>query len=718
MRGRAGSVAKPIVLVADDDPVSRMIIVEVLAAEGLRIAEAEDGRQALERALELRPDLIVLDLMMPHMDGFQVCAELRELPGFEDLPVLVLTGLDDSDALDRAFHAGATDFAARPVAATMLKHRVRFLLRSRRTLAELRTSQARLANAQRVARLGNWHYDLTTGTISLSAEGARLLGLVEGRLACTVAEFTAMVPDDDAARLQQAVTTTLRTGRAFRLDHRVTLNEETRHLHTQASPTHDGDGNIDGLAGTSQDISERVENEARMRALAFYDTLTGLPNRVLFTDLLRAALARAQRLDRHVAVMFLDLDGFKSINDTMGHRAGDRVLEQVALRLRDITREYDTIARGGDDAPALTIGRLGGDEFLLAITDLGHADDAARVASRILEGLRAPIRTRDGEIRVSASIGVSVYPEDGADVDELLKNADTALYAAKDLGRNTLEFYSPQLSEAAIHRMVLEGRLRDAVERQEFTLFYQPQVDTRLGRITGVEALLRWQHPELGIVGPAHFVDTLEETGLIHAIGPWIVRTAADQLKAWHDEGFLAMQMAINLSGEQLRQPDIVEILDRAAMEAGVERAFIEFEITESILIGAGSQGVSAVNALKARGYRLAMDDFGTGYSSLSYLTHLPVDCLKIDRSFTADILTNTTHAAVVETIIDLAGKLNIEPLVEGVERDEQCDRLRELGCTRMQGYLFGKPMPASEVVSLLRASSVTGQPALPLAGA
>ena len=718
MRGRAGSVAKPIVLVADDDPVSRMIIVEVLAAEGLRIAEAEDGRQALERALELRPDLIVLDLMMPHMDGFQVCAELRELPGFEDLPVLVLTGLDDSDALDRAFHAGATDFAARPVAATMLKHRVRFLLRSRRTLAELRTSQARLANAQRVARLGNWHYDLTTGTISLSAEGARLLGLVEGRLACTVAEFTAMVPDDDAARLQQAVTTTLRTGRAFRLDHRVTLNEETRHLHTQASPTHDGDGNIDGLAGTSQDISERVENEARMRALAFYDTLTGLPNRVLFTDLLRAALARAQRLDRHVAVMFLDLDGFKSINDTMGHRAGDRVLEQVALRLRDITREYDTIARGGDDAPALTIGRLGGDEFLLAITDLGHADDAARVASRILEGLRAPIRTRDGEIRVSASIGVSVYPEDGADVDELLKNADTALYAAKDLGRNTLEFYSPQLSEAAIHRMVLEGRLRDAVERQEFTLFYQPQVDTRLGRITGVEALLRWQHPELGIVGPAHFVDTLEETGLIHAIGPWIVRTAADQLKAWHDEGFLAMQMAINLSGEQLRQPDIVEILDRAAMEAGVERAFIEFEITESILIGAGSQGVSAVNALKARGYRLAMDDFGTGYFSLSYLTHLPVDCLKIDRSFTADILTNTTHAAVVETIIDLAGKLNIEPLVEGVERDEQCDRLRELGCTRMQGYLFGKPMPASEVVSLLRASSVTGQPALPLAGA
>jgi diguanylate cyclase (GGDEF)-like protein len=706
MNAHAGRNPKPIVLVADADPVSRRIVVDVLAAEGLRIAEAADGRQALERALELRPDLIVLDLILPHMDGFQVCAELREHPDFEDLPILVLTGLDDSDALDRAFHAGASDFAARPVAATMLAHRVRFLLRSKRTLDELRTSQARLANAQRVARLGNWHYDLATGTITLSAEGARLLGLPDGHQTCTVAEFTAMVPAEDAARLQQAVTSTLRTGRPFRLDHRVTLNEETRHLHTQASPTRSEQGDIDGLAGTSQDISERVESEARMRALAFYDTLTGLPNRVLFTDLLRAALARAQRLNRHVAVMFLDLDGFKSINDTMGHRAGDRVLEQVALRLSEITRDYDTIARGGDDAPALTIGRLGGDEFLLAITDLDHADDAARVATRILEGFRAPIRTQDGEIRVSASIGVSVYPEDGADVDDLLKNADTALYAAKDLGRNTFEFYSPQLSEAAIHRMVLEGRLRDAVERNEFVLFYQPQVDTTVGRITGVEALLRWQHPELGIVGPAHFVDTLEETRLIHAIGKWIVRTAAGQLRMWHDEGFSDLQMAINLSGEQLRQPEIVEILDSAAMEAGIERSFIEFEITESILIGAGSQGVNAVNALKARGYRLAMDDFGTGYSSLSYLTHLPVDCLKIDRSFTADILTNTTHAAVVETIIDLAGKLNIEPLVEGVERDEQRDRLRELGCTRMQGYLFGKPTPAAEVLDLLRAQA------------
>jgi diguanylate cyclase (GGDEF)-like protein len=694
----------PLVLVAAHDAGWRNAIREVLAADGLRVIEAEDGRQALERTLELRPDLLVLDVLLPQLDGCQVCAELRARPACADLPILVLTELDDADALEGAFHAGVTDFATRPVVPTLLAHRVRYMLRAKRALDELRANQATLARAQRMARLGSWEFEVATGTVRLSPEGAHLLGLSAGPACCTLDQLLVHVPEEDAARLISLVAASVRTGRAFRADHGVVLEGEARHLHTQAAPLRDEHGRVIGLTGTTQDISERIEGEARMRALAFYDTLTGLPNRVLFTDLLRAALARAQRLDRHVAVMFLDLDAFKSINDTLGHRAGDRVLEQVALRLRDVTREYDAVARSAAEGTGLTLGRLGGDEFLLAITDLGHADDAATVASRILDAFRAPIHTQEGEIRATVSIGVSVFPEDGGDVDELLKNADTALYHAKAVGRNTFEFYSPQLSEAALHRMMLEGRLRDAVERNEFLLFYQPQVDTRTRRVVGVEALLRWQHPGLGIVGPAHFVATLEQTRLIHALGPWIVRTAAAQLKAWHDQGLDGLNMAINLSGEQLRQPEIAETLHRAAEETGVDRRFIEFEITESVLIEAGSQGVTAVKQLKAKGYRIAMDDFGTGYSSLSYLTHLPVDCLKIDRSFTEDILTNVTHAAVVETIVDLAGKLNIEPLVEGVERPEQCQKLQQLGCSLMQGYLFGKPMAAPDLLKHLEA--------------
>jgi diguanylate cyclase (GGDEF)-like protein len=398
--------------------------------------------------------------------------------------------------------------------------------------------------------------------------------------------------------------------------------------------------------------------------------------------------------------MFLDLDNFKRINDTMGHRAGDRLLEEVAVRLRQATREYDPVGRGGGDTSALTIGRLGGDEFLLAITDLEHPDDAATVATRVLGMLKAPIQTQDGEVRVSASIGVSVFPQDGSDVDELLKNADTALYHAKDRGRNTFEFYSPELSAATRARMVLEGELRHAVEHQEFVLHYQPQIDADGDRVVAVEALLRWAHPQRGMVSPGTFMDALEQTRLIRTLGPWIAKTAAAQLRAWHDAGLSDLRMAINLSGEQLWQADVADRLDEAVAEAGVAPSFIEFEVTESVFIEAASQGVETIGALKARGYGIAMDDFGTGYSSLGYLARFPVDCVKIDQSFTRDMLTNPTQAAVVDTIIDLARRLNIELVAEGIERPEQCDRLRNRGCPRMQGYLFGKPMPAAEFFS------------------
>ncbi len=687
--------APPLVLVADDDPTTRLVIVELLSGDGLRVAEAGDGREAVTRALELLPDLLLLDVLMPGLDGFEVCAALRGTPGFRDLPIMVLTGLEDTEALDRAFDAGATDFASKPVNPTLLGNRVRYLLRAARAFRDLRTSETRLENAQRIARLGNWDYSLATGHMGLSAEAARLLGAATPTI--TLNEFLVRVPGEDAGRLTNALESALRTASSFGLDHRVTTSEgATRFLRTQGAALLDDKGSIAGVTGTLQDITERVEAEARVRTLAFYDTLTGLPNRTLFTDLLRKALTRAARVQKHVAVMFLDLDGFKEINDTLGHRAGDRVLEQVANRLRQVTRDYDPAMRSGE-SDAFTVGRLGGDEFLLAITDLAKPDDAASVALRILEVMGRPVSTQDGEIRVSTSIGVSVFPQDGADVDELLKNADTALYHAKDQGRNTFEFYSPQLSAATLERRMLESMLVDAVGRAEFRLYYQPQVDAATNRILGAEALLRWQHPTRGLVGPALFINALEQTRLIRELGPWIVRTAATQLKEWHDAGLSDLRMAINLSGSQLGDPGIVDMLDAAVAASGAPRSHIEFEITETVLIHAASEGVNAVNALKARGYRVAMDDFGTGYSSLSYLTRFPVDCLKLDRSFAADFLTNDTHAAVVETMIGLAQRLGIELVIEGVESATQRDRLLACGARRMQGYLFGRPVPEPE---------------------
>jgi diguanylate cyclase (GGDEF)-like protein len=673
----------------------------MLAQAGVRVVLAKAGADIVAEALPLKPDVVILDIVPPEFFGLDACARLRGVPDLVDVPILVLTGQDEADLLDRAFAAGATDFAAGPVAAAVLGQRLRYMLRAKRTLDALRTSEARLAQAQRIAKLGNWDFDQRTRLVRLSPEAATLLGAPAGRLVCTLDELTAGAPHEDAAKLLAEMTQATRTGKNFSCDHRVDVAGEARFLHSQGAAVTDAAGTVLGLAATTQDVTDRMEAEAKVRALAFYDTLTGLPNRLLFTDLLGTALSRASRLGRHVAVMFLDLDGFKSINDSLGHPAGDRVLEQVAIRLRQVTREYDTVARG-DDARRVTVGRLGGDEFLLAITDLAAPGDAERVARRILEALHEPIRTKDGEIQVSASIGMSIAPQDGSDVDDLLKNADTALYHAKDRGRNTYEFYSPEMSEAALHRMILESRLRGAVEREEFALHYQPQMDAAGDRIIGVEALLRWHHPELGIIGPAHFVHALEQNGLIHTLGPWIVRTAARQLRHWHDAGMADLRMAINLSGKQLRQADIVDVLVNAVAAGGVAPRFIEFEITESVLIQTGSEGVHAVNALRQQGYGVAMDDFGTGYSSLAYLTRLPVSCIKIDRSFTADVMTNTTHAAVVQTIIELARRLRIDVLAEGVERMEQRDRLLDFGCTLMQGYLFGAPVPAAELTSIL----------------
>jgi diguanylate cyclase (GGDEF)-like protein/PAS domain S-box-containing protein len=704
---------QPLILVADDDAVSRLIFVEVLEAEGFRTIEAENGLEAIAQALANKPDLIILDVIMPGMDGLQACTELRAKPGFHEIPILVLTGLDDDESLDRAFHAGATDFATKPVVAAMLAHRVRYMLRTKKAMDDLRHSRARLSNAQRIARLGNWEYDPASGALNISGDARRMMGLPDRDL--MLDSFLERIPGDDAEKLRSAIRESIETGTPFGLDHRAIPADGTEiFVHTQAAPIL-ADGRVVMLAGTGQDITERVEAEQKVRTLAFYDTLTGLPNRILFTDMLRNSLGRASRRGDHVAVMFLDLDGFKSINDTLGHSAGDRVLEKVSARLHQVTRDYDPVGRSGE-GPDLTIGRLGGDEFLFAIADLPDPAEAASVATRILESLHRPLLTQDGSIRVTGSMGVSVFPQDGTDVDELLKNADAALYHAKDSGRNTFEFYSPQLTARTLERVRLEEMLRTAVERGEFVLHYQPQIDAASGRITGAEALIRWNHPQKGVVGPGLFMDALEQTGLIRPLGPWIVKTAVSQLREWRDAGLGDLRMAINLSGEQLREPEIADALDRVVLDCGIAPDHVEFEITESVLIANASSGIGAVDALKAHGYRIAMDDFGTGYSSLSYLTLFPVDCIKIDRSFTRELLQNPTQAAIVETIIDLSRRLRLELVAEGVELPEQRDRLLASGCHLMQGYFFGRPMPAKDFHALASRSAAQGRDILPLA--
>jgi diguanylate cyclase (GGDEF)-like protein len=411
----------------------------------------------------------------------------------------------------------------------------------------------------------------------------------------------------------------------------------------------------------------------------------------------------ARRQKKTLALLILDLDRFKQINDTLGHSAGDKLLKEVAERLGKCLRDSDTIARGG---PAVstgdTVARLGGDEFIVCIPDIHRGEDAAKVARRILDSLKAPFLLQEHEVFVAGSIGISLYPHDGENVETLLKNADAAVYHAKDCGRGNFQFYDESMNAKALQRLSLENSLRKALERNEMLLHFQPQVDMETGRIIGIEALVRWRNPELGMVYPGTFIPLAEETGLIQPIGDWVLRTACAQIKAWQKMGHHSLRMAVNLSGRQFRRQELAEDVKEAARAVDLHPRALELEITESILLQDLEENVRTLKNLKAMGLRISLDDFGTGYSSLSYLKRFPIDTLKIDRSFVQDITTNPEDGAITSAIIAMAKGLHIAPMAEGVERPEQRTFLYRQGCRLMQGFLFGKPMPADLLTPLL----------------
>lgn len=440
------------------------------------------------------------------------------------------------------------------------------------------------------------------------------------------------------------------------------------------------------------DITERKAAEDKIIHQAYHDALTNLPNRVLFKDRLEQALAFAQRImHQNVAVLFMDLDRFKFINDTLGHDAGDQLLRKVATRLRNCTRATDTVAR------------LGGDEFTVLLPEVDHADEAMRVAAKMLEAMRQPFSVSGQELFITASIGISMYPNDGADVETLMKNADTAMYHVKGQGRAGVHLYTEDLSIRTMRRMELQNQLYTALDREEFILYYQPQIDLTSGAIYGVEALIRWQHPTLGLVPPSEFIPVAEETGLIQSIGAWVLEEACCQGKSWLDMN-RPLQIAVNLSARQFQKKELTAFVSRTLHLCGLPPGLLELEITESVAMEDAEFTVQAMHALTQDGIQTAIDDFGTGYSSLSQLKKMPLHTLKIDRAFIQDLMTDSDDLAIVTAVITMARSLNLKVIAEGVETAEQLQRLRELGCERAQGYLLGRPMPPNEITARIRA--------------
>ena len=548
---------RPVVVLADDDPSIRLMVRHVLESEDFDIVEASDGLEAIKAVEKYHPALILLDAVMPGIDGFTTCQQIKD-KGHADIPVIMITGLDDDASVERAYEVGAIDFITKPIKWAVLKHRVK-------------------------------------------------------------------------------------------------------------------------------SVVAKVIAERKVQLLAYRDTLTDLPNRLLFADRLEQAVFRAERSRSSMALMLVDIDDFKLVNDSFGHDAGDKLIKAVGQLISKSLRRADTIAR------------LGGDEFAVIIEDINSPEDAISIADNLTTILEHNVRLDDQETYTSASIGIAVYPDDGKDARTILKNADTAMFRAKENGRHCFQFYKPELSVSAMERLDLENSLQAAFENDEFLIHYQPVIDIHKNEIVGVEALLRWQHPDKGMIQTTDFVPTVKNSGLIIALGEWLIFGVCKQIRAWQDAGLKEQNVSINLAPRQFKEQDLVTLFTQAIAENSIEGSSLSVEVTERTLIENVGDVESTLKKLRNMGVKVMLDDFGTGYASLAYLKDFPVDVVKIDREFISGIPDNPDDSAFVDAIAGLTHGLKLDLLAEGVETESQLSVLKSIGCQYGQGYYWSKALPGDE---------------------
>ncbi len=687
-------------LIVDDDEMLRALTRAALECAGFQVEELPDGNQLVAEFRRLRPDVILLDVLMPGLDGFAACAQLRADPLGSHVPVLMMTGLDDVESINHAYEVGATDFVTKPISFDLLSHRLRYMLRAKITADALRASEARLALAQRIARLGHWQADAQGVFEPWSRETYEVLGLPRSVVIGDLKELSRLAIAEDRERVDVAFAEALRHGNSFNLEFRIAGSDgEVRNLYVVALAENVVDGGA-RFIGTLQDITERRRAEQQIHQLAYFDAVTGLPNRASIRAHLVQALALAKRNERSLAVLSIDLDHFQRINDTLGFASGNELLRAVGERFRAVLRAGDSVSLMSETLNLETVGRAAGDEFIALLPDIANAEDAAVIARRLRGALSEPFEIADQEIYARTSIGISVFPDDGPSADDLLKHADSALAQAKREGRDCYQFFTAALNARAFKRLTVEMHLRRALDRDQFMVYFQPKLRASDLAVVGFEALVRWMHPDLGRVSPAEFIPIAEETGLIVPIGEWVLGHAASQLVAWDQAGRARSKCAVNLSAMQFRVKDLHQRLARVVTDCGLDASRIDLELTESVLMEDGQAAIRTLHELKSHGFGVAVDDFGTGYSSLSYLKRLPIDVLKIDQSFVRELGTGGEDAAIVSTIISMARSLNLKVVAEGVELQTQLDFLRAQGCDELQGFLFSPPLPAAEIAA------------------
>ncbi len=569
---------KALILIVDDDLATRLLMRASLEKSGFQVTEAENGLMALDVYKQMTPDAILMDVMMPKLDGFDTCQEIRKIKGGEHIPILMVTGLEDIEAIHRCYDSGATDFITKPINWAILNYRVKYMLRA------------------------------------------------------------------------------------------------------------------------STAFNDVIDKQRQIQELAFFDHLTGLANRTMFKETLENALIDCEKSDLMLAVMFMDLDRFKIINDTLGHHVGDMLLKLVSDRISSCIRGSDAIGRLTNRQTRNYISRLGGDEFTIMVPELKDPDNVALIARRINETLSAPFVIDGSEVFISTSIGISIYPLDGSNAEDLMKHADLAMYHAKERGKNGFQFYKKQLNIKAVERLEFENDVRKAVQNEEFVLHFQPQIDMQTGRIIAAEALTRWTHQQHGPISPGQFIPAIEDLGLITPFTDWVIRQAGKQLSEWRQRGIEPIRVALNVSSKQFMHQQIPEKISSILEKYQLDGDLIELELTESVLAEQNADTLEILDSLKELGLAISVDDFGTGYSSLVYLKTFPIDVVKIDRFFVKDILTSKQDSSIVKAIVALAHSMEMKVIAEGIEEREQYQLLRELGCDYGQGYLFS-PAVSAEVL-------------------
>jgi len=607
----------------------------------------------------------------------------------------MLTGLNNNESIDLAYEAGATDFTMKPISWTLLTYRIRYMIRAWTAAEDLVKNQRDLASAQRIAQLGNWQLDLGSGEMEWSDQMFMILGCNKSDVAPSLESLLGYVHEADKERVQNwFALNQQQTALGETIDYRLnTACGHERHVRQQCELINNKEGELVQVVAVVQDFTERRRAESRIEQLAYYDEVTNLANRAFFTEKVDEAISQAERYDSSLAVLYIDLDDFKQVNDTLGHSAGDVMLKEIASRISGCLRSKPSESHSDPNSKDTVVARMGADEFTIMLTNIDHPNEATAVAARVLQTLSQPYALNGGEVFSSSSIGIAIFPGHGATGEAIIKNADMAMSDAKRRGKKQFKLHDGEMNAEAQNRFRIESLMRPALEREEFSVHYQPQIDLDTGNVYAAEALVRWNSAELGFVSPGEFIHIAEENGFIVPLGEWVLRSSCKQAKLWNDSGFPIQSVAVNISVLQFMLPDFPDTVARILTETGLEPNHLELEITESLLATDTEGAVHTLQKLKTIGVQLSIDDFGTGYSSLSQLKNFPIDRLKIDQSFIQGITSSKQDAAIVRAVIAMAESLEIRFLAEGVETVEQLDFLKAHDCNEIQGYYISRPM-------------------------